>query len=327
MTTRRLAALCFELPSITGSDAAPSTITLIPAPGADGFVRGVDGRAWKLSNPAAVVAAFSRKRAITENHAGRLAASRGDPSPAFGWITAVRHEAGAIVGDVSWNPRGEAALNGRDYLYFSPEFIWENDNSEIVEYVGGSLTNDPNFTQLALNGEQDQEPPVSKLIAQALGLAETADEAACVVAINSLKSEKQTALNAAAQPDMSRFAPRAELDVALNRATTAETRIADLAKARAEAEAVDLVDEAQAAGKVIPATRDLYLAMCRAEGGIESFRKLVAVMPVIGEPSKTDKKPGAAETGAEGLTANQLAICRATGTDPKKYAESLKAVA
>lgn len=327
MTTRRFAALCFELPSFTGSEAVPRTITLIPAPGADGFVRGVDGRAWRLSNPVGVVAAFNRARAITENHAGRLAAGRGDGSPAFGWINTVRSENGAIVGDVTWTPRGEAALNGRDYRYFSPEFEWENATSEIVQLVGGSVVNDPNFTQLALNSEQDQEQPVSKLIAQALGLAETADEAACVVAITALKTERQTALNAAAQPDMNKFAPREELTVALNRATTAETALSSAAKAKADADAVQLVDDALAAGKVIPVTREHYLAMCRAEGGLEKFKSLAAVMPVIAAPSKTAAKPESVATGAEGLTPNQLAICRATGTDPKKYAESLKTAA
>lgn len=324
MKTRRLAALCFELPAFAAGELAPETITLIPAPGPDGFVRGVDGRAWRLTQPARVVAAFNRKRAITENHAGRLAAPRGESSPAFGWIDGVREEGGAIVGDVSWTPRGDAALNAREYRYFSPEFEWDTDSSEILALVGGSVVNDPNFTQLALNAEHTEEPPMSLLaICAALSLASTADESACVTAINAIKAEKQTALNAAQQPDPTKFAPREELNVALNRATTAETQIAELRKTQTEGEIVQLVDQAQAAGKVIPATREHYLAMCRAEGGVDRFKQLVAVMPVLGAPAKDlDKKPDAV-TGAEGLTTEQLAICSATGTDPKVYAATL----
>ncbi|MGQ0529994.1 MAG: phage protease [Panacagrimonas sp.] len=319
MNTRPVAALCFELPASAGSELAPKTITLIPAPGPDGFVRGVDGRAWRLTAPAAVVAAFNRARAVTENHAGRLAATRGDGSPAFGWIERVRVEGGAVVGDVEWTPRGTAALNAREYRYFSPEFVWDETTSEILSLVGGSVVNDPNFTQLALNAEQIEEPAMSLLaICAALSLANTATEADCVTAINALKVDKQTALNAAQSPDPTQFAPRAELTVALNRATTAETQIGEMKKAQSEAEAVQLVDQAQAAGKVIPATRDHYLAMCRQNA--ESFKQLVAVMPVIAAPtSQLEKKPGV-ETGAEGLTPDELAICSATGVDPKAFA-------
>lgn len=323
MKTRPLAALCFELPAFAGGELAPKTLTLIPAPGPDGFVRGVDGRAWRLTQPAQVVAAFNRVRAITENHAGRLAAVRGEGSPAFGWIERVREEGGAIVGDVSWTPRGDAALNAREYRYFSPEFEWDNTTSEILALVGGSVVNDPNFTQLALNAGHLEEPAMSLLaICAALALAPTATETDCIDAIHALKADRQTALNAAQTPDPTQFAPRAELTVALNRATTAETQIADWKKTQAEAEAVQLVDQAQAAGKVIPATRDHYLAMCRQN--VEGFKQLAAVMPVIGAPTRAATRPESSATGAAGLSAQQLAVCSALGMTPAAYAAALK---
>lgn len=329
MKTRLIAALCFALPApVAGSDAAPKTFTLIPAPGPDGFVRGVDGRAWRMSNPAAVAAAFDRPLAITENHAGRLAAPRGEPAPAFGWIERVRAEAGAVVADVEWTPLGIAALNGRAYRFFSPEFAWEEDSGEVRKLIGGSLLNDPNFTQLALNAaEHPEETPVTILaICTALGIATTSTEADAVNAITALKSQHQIALNAAATPDPTKFAPREELNVALNRATTAEAALTTLKSAQTDAEIVQLVDQAQAAGKVIPATRDHYLAMCRAEGGVERFKALVAVMPPLTAPaSQLNGKPDAA-TGPAGLTNEQIAICAATGVDPKAFAETLKSL-
>lgn len=325
-----VAALCFDLPLPAAADSAPPTsLTLIPAPGADGMVRGVDGRAWKLTYPNSVVGAFNRSRAITENHAGRLAAVNGQASPAFAWIEAIRAEDGAIVADVVWTPRGAAAYNARDYRYLSPEFVWDDKTTEVLAIVGASLVNDPNFTQLALNAEHYNHPeqqPMSLLaIATALGLTAAADEAACVTAITTLKTDKQTALNASQQPDPTRFAPREELTVALNRATTAEGKVADAAKAQADAQIVSLMDQAQAEGKVIPATREHYLAMCRADGG-ELFKKLLPNMPVLGEVTHTGKKPGAEVTGA-GLTPTQLAICAATGTKPEDYLKNLPALA
>lgn len=325
-----LAALCFELPTLEGGEAAvPTEITLIPAPGADGFVRGVDGRAWRMSKPANVVAAFNRPRAITENHAGKLAAPKGGSAPAFGWIASVREQAGAIVASVSWTERGKRALSARDYRYFSPEFVWEEKTIEILAIAGGGLLNDPNFEQLALNSsEQETEHPPMSLIAicRALGIPEAGDEAACITAIDKLKVERQTALNQAQFPDRAKFVPVEEHNVALNAKQAAETELQTLKTGQRETEITATVDQALAAGKIVPATKDYYLAMCRAEGGLEQFKKFVEAQPVIGEPTHTGKKPEGAGTGAHGLTESQLAICSSMGMDPKTYAEELKAL-
>lgn len=316
-----LAALCFELPALTAGEAPPTTMTLVPAPGADGIVRGMDGRTWRLTNPEAVCNAWIRPRAITENHARVLAAPKGEPAPSFGWIERVRAENGAIVGDVQWTDRGIAAFQSRDYRYFSPEFAFDDVTTEIFAIVGGGLTNDPNFTQLALNSEhqdyQEQNPMSLALILAALGLSSTATEADAVTAINALKTEKQTALNAAQNPDPAKYALKAELDVALNRATTAEGQLQTINANNRETEIVRVVDEAQTAGKVIPATREHYLAMCRSQGGLEMFKKLVEAMPVIGAVSTTSSKPPAAQGAA--LTADEIAVCAATGVTQEQF--------
>lgn len=326
---RPVAALCFQLPASSAAELPPERLVLIPAPGADGMIRGVDGRAWRMPRPDAVVSAFAQPRAITENHAGQLAAERGAASPAFAWIESIAVESGAIVGQVTWTPRGIAAFAARDYRYLSPEFRFDAKTDAITALVGASLVNDPNFPQLALNHEGDHPPEshVSKAIAAALGLAESVDDAACITAINTLRTDRDTARSAAATPDPARFVLRAELDTALGRATTAEAALNAARAAQTEAAILQAVDAAQAAGKVIPATRDHYLALCRTDGGLELFNKLAASMPVIGDVTHTAKRPEAGASGSHGLTENQLAVCRVSGIDPAKYAESLKALA
>lgn len=313
----RIAALCFELPK--WEDAViGKPMTLIPAPGADGLIRGLDGRTWRMNDPAAVVRAFNRRRAITENHARYLVAPKGGEAPAFGWINEIRVAAdGGIEFEPDWTPRGEAALNGRDYLYLSPEF--EHDAAgNILAIVGAGLTNDPNFPQLALNSEQDPEQSMNlTAIARALGLAETADESACVTAINALKQEKQTALNAAQAPDPAKWKPAAELDAALTRATTAETALNAMRQKNVETEITTVVDQAQAEGKVIPATRDLYLAMCRQDGGLERFKAALPSMPVIGEPQRKDGDTPPPSTVA--LNASEKAICQQLGLTHEEF--------
>ena len=322
---KRIAALCFELPQ---ADANRKTLTIIPAPDADGRVRGIDGRTWWMKDRDAVLKAFTRRRAITENHARLLVAPKGGAAPAFGWIEGVRAAAdGGIEFDPNWNPRGETAISNRDYLYLSPEF--EHDKAgNILAIVGAALTNDPNFPQLALNseGEHDPEHPPMNLtaIARALGLAETADEAAVITAINALKTERETALNAAKVPDPAKFKPIEEFNVALNRATTAEAELKTLKDGQVEAKINAALDAALNAGKIVPASRDHYLAICRMEGGLSKFEELMKTQPVIAEPTKTDRKPDGGGD-VEDLTPNQLAICRQMGMDPKTYAASLKA--
>lgn len=323
-------ALCFELPMpATQGTPPPRTMTLIPAPGADGLIRGMDGRTWRMPDPHAVVARFNRPKAITENHAGKLAAPKGKAAPAFGWIEKLHVEAGAVIGEIDWTPRGQTALAGRDYRYFSPEFLFDDKTGEVSSVVGGSILNDPNLIELAALNHQQSPPEHTPMleIRKALGLTDAADESACVAAITAIKNEKQTALNAAQHPDPTQFVPVAQHQVALNAQQTLQAELTGIKSQQRDAEVNAAVEGALAEGKIVPATRDYYLAMCRNEGGLDQFKKFLAAAPVIAAPSATDKKPGAEATGKEGLTAQQLAICSAGGLDPKAYAESLKSLA
>lgn len=110
-----------------------------------------------------------------------------------------------------------------------------------------------------------------QLILAALGLAETATEQDAVIAINSLKSEKDIALNRASNIDLNVAVPKETYQLALNRAETAEAAL----KAIQESEIDALVEDAIKAGKVAPANKEMFLSMCRAEGGIEQFKKLL----------------------------------------------------
>ncbi|WP_220427604.1 phage protease, partial [Klebsiella pneumoniae] len=105
--------------------------------------------------------------------------------------------------------------------------------------------------------------PLPVQIATALGLAETASVDDAVSAIQTIKNSEQTALNRAQNPDLSKFIPQETYQLALNRAQTAEERLKTLDEKTATA----LVDDAVTAGKVAPANRDMYLALCRTEDG------------------------------------------------------------
>ncbi len=324
MKRRPVVALCFALDPVPAGKPLPERMTLVPAPAADGKVRGDDGRVWLNHNPAAVAKRFTRKRAVTENHAGHLAAPKGLPSPAFGNITAVQVESdGSISGAIAWNARGEAAIRGNEYAYLSPEFTVDESQEPhaIVAIVGASLTNTPNFPELALNSAQDEtdptEPPMSKAIARALGLNESADEASIVAAIDTIKTERATALNAAQTPDRAKFVPVAEHQVVLNRATTAEGDLKALKDKGIDDQVNSLVDEGVKAGKIVPATREYYVAMCRSQG-VDTFKAFLEKQPVITAATTVagGKQPGAS---AAALTPEQLATCSSMGISEEAF--------
>ncbi|KFB91583.1 hypothetical protein GTGU_04773, partial [Trabulsiella guamensis ATCC 49490] len=83
-------------------------------------------------------------------------------------------------------------------------------------------------------------------------------------------------------------------------------------------EAEALIDGAIAAGKVAPANREMYLALCRSEDGRTQFAEFVKGAPVIvsKEPEKK-KDPGQGDTTT--LSDEDLAMCHAMGISKEEF--------
>lgn len=295
---------------------APEWVQLLPA---GPSVEGIDGRRWTVTDPAAVVSAsMARNQSlpIDFEHATHLKGGAGERADAVGWIEALEVRDGAIWGRVDWNPSGREAVASRAYRYLSPVFRHSATTGAIQRLASAGLTNVPNLPLQALNrADHEETATLDRTVLEALGLATTATAADAVVAIGALKSARDTALNSAAHPDPEKFVPKADHQLALNRIGAFEA--AD--KTRADAEIVAAVDAAVAGGKIAPASKDYHLASCRAEGGLERFKAMVAAAPVIAAPSGADKKDGAA-AGAAALSAEELAMCRAFDHTPADFA-------
>jgi phage I-like protein len=316
MTTHRFPclvglALNFE------SGTAPDWVQLTP-PGP--VIVGRDGRAWKMSDAEAVAAAYDpgKEPQIDIEHSSQQLAPQGLPAPAVGWIAEIAVRDGALWGRVNWTADGAAAVASRAYRYLSPAFRFDPKTGEVLQIVSAGLTNTPNFEMAALNAARTspdmERSPMDQSVLEALGLQPTATAADAVAAITTLRTARDTALNAAQVPDLSRFVPRADHDVALNRIRGFEAAEA----AARDARIVEAVDAAVAAGKIAPASKDYHLAACRQEGGLDRFVAMVASAPVIAAASGLD---GRTPDGTPGrLTADELAMCRMLGTDPEKFA-------
>jgi phage I-like protein len=305
-------------------DAIPSRIEIVPA---TEVVAGRDGRVWKNKDPKAT-ALNSMKRLsklpIDENHSTDLSAPKGGASPALGWMTALcADERGAIIADVEWTPRGREVMKNKEYGFISPVFLY-NKEGEINCILRAGLTNSPNLELPALNSEQrldeqpeknNQENYMDKALCAALGIAESADVNAALAAVEKLK----TAQNAqGAGVDLQTYAPRAELNAALEKALAAEKQLAELNAEAFKKEVADAVDEAIAAGKFPPASRETCLALCADKTGLEKFKALAAANPAIvdGKVQSHDEPPPAAGTA---LNSEEVALAKAMGYTVEEY--------
>lgn len=130
-----------------GATAAPEWVHLVPS----GTFKGVDGRGpYTLKNPAAVIAASmgaGAKLPIDENHAIDLAAPKGGPSPARGWIVQMEAREDGIWGRVEWTETGKVLMADRSYSGISPVFL--HDKSGVISRIErAALTNTPNMAEL-----------------------------------------------------------------------------------------------------------------------------------------------------------------------------------
>lgn len=309
-TQPELLALCFELPDLEdASQPLPEWLPMIPA----GIFTGRDGRSWINNNPDAVVSASFRypKLPFDAEHSTELLGPKGEEAPAYAWIDALRVNAdGSIDGHIEWTPDGEVLVRGKKYRYYSPAFFNTAD-AQVTRLSSAGLTNKPNLFLPALNSE-NHEMTVPVQIVTVLGLTATASVEDVVTGIQQIKDRETVALNRAENPDLSKFIPVETHQLALNRAETAEGRLKDLD----DKTAADMVDGAVTAGKVAPANRDMYLALCRTEDGRKQFNEFVKTAPVLvnADPTKGKENKGQAE-----LTETELAMCRSMGLSKEEF--------
>lgn len=311
---------------------APEWIELIPA----GFdVVGRDGRTWINPDPADVVAMSAVERQpipLDWEHSTEVRAPAGQEAPAAGWIEGLEVRDGAIWGKVAWTERGADQVTSKAYRFVSPVFSFEKATRRIRRLTSAALTNTPNLHLTALNREdrddasRDPEDTldIAKLKA-ALGLADDASDDAILEAaksgvaanteLQSVKGQLETAKAAnRSGVDLTSYAPRADLETAVNRANTAETKLKELEAKGRDAEIDAAIAGAMDAGKVIPASEDMYRAMCREEGGLERFKKLAETLPVIvGAAEQRALNRKVEDAKGSGLTDEEKAVCRQLG--------------
>ena len=308
------------LEELAKQPGAPLWVELIPA---GEKIVGRDGRTWNNSNPEAIVEAFENNGAdlpIDVEHSTEIKGPNGEAAPAMAWIKALDvREGGSVWGLVEWTDDGRWMVESKQYRYISPVFTYSTKSAQVLKLKSAGLTNNPNLHLTALNRRDNEDPPKEKTTMKtlliALGLSETATEAEALNAFTKLTADQATALNAAKVEagNLDNMVPRADYDVAVNRAQDAEKKIA-AAQTEAQDKAIEsAINSALESGVITPATKDYHLASCQAEGGLDRFNEFAKAAPKVGESDGNLDDKNAVDSTV--LSDEDKAVCRLLGID------------
>ena len=299
----------------------PTEIELIPA---GRTIVGVDGRTWINDNPDAIVSAFKARNTEMVVDFFHAVETPQIEAPAAGWINRLEvREGGSIWGRVEWTPKGKDVLRGKEYRYISPVF-WADNNKRILRMSSATMTNKPNLPMKALNQAgavtQSENGMLPKQLCHALGVPEAATEAEAVNAVSALKESKskaELALNQVQTPDLTQFVPMESHKKLEARALSAEKALNQEQAAKHTTAIETELDTAAKEGKIAPASRPMYLAMCQQQGGLEKFRELAKTLPVIVPASGLDGKHPEGATLA--LNQAESEVAAKLGLTKEKY--------
>lgn len=335
--------------ALNADGGAPDWIMLLPA-GNAGVISTVDGRGPYRVTDAAKLASTSLQAAggqlpIDENHATDLAMPRGEPSPARAWVSELQSRADGIYGRVEWSKTGAELMAERAYRFISPALLVDKAGT-IARILRASLVNTPNLRGMAaLHAETNMD--LLATLRKLLGLADDADEAAVIAAIEALNAKP--AEDAALQAALAPIAKAAGLANDAN-ATAIATAVTALATARPDAGAIvalqgelaavttqlntlkgdgaktratTFVDGEIAKGRVgVKPLRDHYIAMHAADPA--RVEKEIGALPLLGASGALTTPPENKDGKVE-LSAEQLGVCTMLGIKPEDMQKTLAA--
>lgn len=206
-----IAACTFAVQAAGAADGLLRRVQYFPAgPFRSGDTRPDDVPAWRIdaASAARVIERFNARLArkplvVDYEHQTLHKEKNGQPAPAAGWPKSLEWVEGqGLFGMVEMTARAAAAIDGKEYLYFSPVFAYSKADGTVLEILMGALTNDPGIQgmqPLSLMAaataaflpslDLPQEPsvnPLLKALLAALGLPETTTEEAATAALTAL---------------------------------------------------------------------------------------------------------------------------------------------
>lgn len=249
---------------------------------------------------------------------------------AYGWFQPEVRSDGLYASNIKWTPEGADLLKGKAYRFFSPVFFTD-DSDRIVDLINVALTNLPALKDIpalvAANAKPEHKALKMKLVLNALGVAEDADEAVALSAVEQLKDVNAQILALSGKATVAEAL--GALTAMKQSAEKVEQLTAENAQLKAEkqqAEINALVDEAVVDGRVAPAKREELLQLT-AKIGVEGLKVCLSMLPKQPGQSTPVVTPATNPAAAPQLTAEEAAIARAAGIKPEQFAARKTSVA
>jgi len=330
----------------------PDWLRLLPL----GQVNLVDGRPPFEVDPeslAAMVKAFGERGTdlvIDYEHQSL----KGGQAPAAGWIKALEVREDGLWAKVEWTGQAEEYLKRREYRYFSPVLRIDPETRRPQELMNVALTNIPAIQGLSpLVAKWGGEPLTSAgrghltlKVKEGTGHLETNSVTACggdAALVEELKAryglgpetpeiilwEKSVELfrDLAQSLGLPEGATASQVKGSLEalkvERAQVETLQEELASLRArliEEATVRAVDDAIMAGKITPAQREWAMSYCRKDP--ESFKIYVDKAPKVIPVGERLNLGEARHRKHQGLTPEELAVCRAMNLTPEAYLQA-----
>lgn len=241
---------------------APAWIKVTPR----GATQARDGRAFDFT-PETLVDRFKAEGVDIPadlNHAIALKGGKGDEAEAIGWAKELQARPDGTFAKMEWLESGRAAIAKKTHRYVSPT-VYHDERGSVTGLFSISLVPAPALSMPALlSAATGASAP--KTMREALGLDASADETACVEAIAALRAD---------------FVPLglfSDVVAALNASNTSQSTLRSEVRRR-QVDAV--LDDAIKAGKIVPAERPQYLALCASDPGFAHVSSLMSRKPVL----------------------------------------------
>jgi phage I-like protein len=331
----------------------PGWLRLLPL----GQVNLVDGRPPFEVNPeslADIVQAFGARGTdlvIDYEHQSL----KGGQAPAAGWIKDLEVREDGLWAQVEWTGKAEEYLKRREYRYFSPVLRIDPDSRHPQELMNVALTNVPAIKGLsplvakwggeALTVGESQMEPAPEVM-EGMSAQDT-------MGWEAYKEKVTLAVELKARYGLEPEAPESDLwqksveffrdlahSLSLPEEATASQLKGGLAalkaggsqiqtleeeltalKARLSEETANrAVEEAMLAGKISPAQRDWALSYCRRDP--ENFKIYVDKAPRVVPVGERLNLGEGEHREDQGLTPEELAVCRAMNLTPEAYSQA-----
>ncbi len=330
----------------TGTDV-PEWLHLLPAT----EFTGVDGRGpYAKPDNEALIALFKKeglRLPVDENHSIDLAGKQGHPSPARGWIVDLQSREDGLWGRVEWTDEGGKIVAGKSYGYLSPVFLHgQTKPYKVAKMLRVALTNDPNLSQLKSLHSKEDDTMLEEL-RKALGLPETADEAAIMAAVKAAHAARTanaalmarvaeaagvpadtapdilvTAVQSKGKPsatDTENAGLKDQLVTLQSQVSQLTTQLTSVTTHNAQEKAEAVISAAVEGGKIVPALKDHMIA--RHIKNPTEVEAEIKMMPSINSGGIGQRDlPRSGETATDG----ELNVGALMGVDPEAFKKQHK---